>query len=372
MKKKFEAFLREEHSLRELAIADAGKPAIDKALITRWRSLFNIASLEASAAIVMILQVKQDLISILLTSDGSDPANVDASIANGLYCVSAQGKSGLLLTNKATSETDAADTGDMPSVKTCFGLPIQWPDEALFGVVCVLSHAGKTLKPVYWNVLSDLKTALELDLELLISHQQAPQISKQEAPAALDSKAIEKAMQLMQAQQQAQPTETDALTSVYSRKKIEDILKHEFDRAKRYFKTFSVTMIDLKDFREVNNSFGRAAGDEILKAFAKSIGSKIRETDFWGRWGGDAFILVCPYADTVETQQMFTRIKPLVTSDMKAVAAYTDFYFGVSQYEPDDLTHQAIVRRAEENMEQYEEMLKRKAFAEDSQNAGTQ
>lgn len=371
MKKKFEAFLREENSLRELAIADAGKPAIDQAYIKRWQGLFNIVALEAKAPVVLILQVSRDMIRVLLASDNADSANADSILANGLYCVSAQGKSGLLIANKATDESNPDHPSGIPSVKTCFGLPVQWPDEALFGVVCVLNHPGKSLKPAYWNILSGLQTTLEQDLVLLQSHRQAPQPPRQEAPTAVDNRAIEEAMQMIKAQQQTQSAETDALTAIYSRKKIEDILKHEFDRAKRYFKTFSVTMIDLKDFRKINDSFGRAAGDDILKAFAQSMGSKIRETDFWGRWGGDAFILVCPYADTVETQQMFTRIKPLVTRDMKAKEAFTDFYFGVSQYEPDDLTYQAIVHRAEENMEQYEEMLKRKAFAANDENTGT-
>ncbi len=331
MKKKFEAFLREENSLRELAIADTEKPAVDQAFVQRWQSIINLVAMEAKEPVALILQVTRDAISVLLQSENTNQYNIEGYLANGLYCESALGKSGLLIANRASSHSQEGDPASMPSITACFGLPVQWPDETLFGVICVLNNPGKVLKPTYRSILSGLRETIEQELILLLSQRQTPQSS-----------------------------ETDDLTSIYNRKKIEDILKHEFDRAKRYFKTFSVTMIDLNGFPEIRDSFGPGAGDDTLKAFAKSVGSKIRETDFWGRWDGDVFILVCPYADTVETQQMFARIKPMVNREMKAEEAYSDFSFGVSQYEPDDMTYQTIVKRAQDNMHQYKEMIKRK------------
>lgn len=342
MKKKFAAFLREENSLRELAITDAGKPAVDQALVQRWQSVINLIAMETKEPVALILRVTQDSISILLKSDTTDTNDIQNYLGNGLYCESASGKSGLLITNRASSESPNDNPADMPSITSCFGLPIQWPDEALFGVICVLNKSGKALKPTYLKILSGLRATIEQELVLLQNQHQVPQTS-----------------------------ETDALTSAYSRRKIEEVLKHEFERAKRYFKTFSVTMIELDGFREGKDSSGHNVGDTVLNALAKSVGSKIRETDFLGRWGNDAFVLVCPYADTVETQQMIARIKPSVDRDMKAVAAFSDFFFGVSQYEPDDLTYQAIVNRAEENMVQYKEMIRRKSIdLPDHQNAG--
>lgn len=338
--KKFEAFLREENSLRELAITDAGKPAVDQAFVQRWQSIINLIAMEAKEPVALILQVSRDSISVLLQSENTDQYNIEEYLANGLYCESALGKSGLLIANRASSHSQEGDPASMPSITACFGLPIQWPDETLFGVICVLNNPGKVLKPTYRHILSGLRETIEQELILLFSQQQAPKSS-----------------------------ETDDLTSLYNKKKIEDILKHEFERAKRYFKTFSVTMIDLNGFQEICDSYGADAGDDTLKAFAKSVGSKIRETDYWGRWGGDVFILVCPYADTVETQQMFARIKPMVNREMKAVEAFSDFSFGVSQYEPDDTTYQTIVKRAEDNMQQYKDMIKRKPIeALDRQN----
>ena len=345
MKKKYVAFLREQYSLRELAINDAGKPPVDSPFARQWQSVIELIATEANEPVAQILRVRQDSIRDLAQGDGADPGVSDAPYENGLYCEFELGKSGLLITNKAADDPQDDAPADAPAVTTCFGLPILWPDEALFGVICVPNSTGKVLKPSYRNILAGLRATIEQELILLLKQKQAPP-----PPAAA--------------------AETDALTSVYSRGKIEDILKHEFERARRYLKTFSITMIDLTG--SPGAAASAAAKDELLKAFAKSIGSKIRETDFWGRWSGDAFILVCPYADTVETQQMFARIRPSVCRDMKAAAGFSDFSFGVSQYEPDDLTYPAIVKRAEENLEQYKEMLRRRsAAASDLKNAHT-
>ena len=428
MKKKFEAFLREENSLRELAVTDAGKPAVDTAFLQRWQSKINKIAMESNRSIVLILRITPASIGILLKGGNIGQHYIDRYLANGLYCESGMGNSGLLITNRDSSGSADGNPSGMSSLTACFGLPIQWPDEALFGVVCVLNQSGKTLKQASRDILLELRETIEQELILLhsqvqspqtpqtdvlaavgipvieqappvshmrdqapqtpetdapsavrppvieqappVSHMrdQAPQTRETDAPSAVRPPVIEQAPPVSHMRDQAPQTpETDALTSIHSRLKIEDILKHEFDRAKRYFKTFTVTMIDLGG----PQISGREVGDDILKAFALSIGAKIRETDFWGRWGGDVFVLVCPYADTVETQQMFTRIRPLVYRDMKAVKAFSDFYYGVSQYEPDDLTYQAIVSRAQENIAQYKDMVRRKSFAAaDDQNAG--
>jgi diguanylate cyclase (GGDEF)-like protein len=402
MKKRFAAYLREKDSLQELVISATDKPAVDPAFAQRWQKKINLLAMEGGKSQALLLQIRQGSIGVLLKSDRWDQPDIEHTVANGLYCVTGMGNQGLLVANSASAEAQDGSPSGMALVTTCFGLPIQWPDKVLFGVLCVLNYPGKALKPVYRDILSELRETIEEELAQMLERQQSPMPARTEAPAPVETAPAipEAAIPPDQEQQAQQPpkaevpaaaampvaepalvsvkppvptpqhSDTDALTSIYGRKKIEDILKHEFERAKRYFKTFSVTMIDLNGLHAINDSLGQEAGDNVLKAFAVSVGSKIRETDSWGRWGGDAFILVCPYADTVETQQMFTRIKPLVTRDMKAVEGYSDFSFGVSQYEPEDLTYQAIVNRAEENMDQYKEMGKRKAFAEaDGRNA---
>jgi diguanylate cyclase (GGDEF)-like protein len=84
----------------------------------------------------------------------------------------------------------------------------------------------------------------------------------------------------------------DHLTKVSNRKAIETILKKEFNRAKRYAHPLSLIMIDIDDFKKINDTYGHNVGDKVLKEFAKVISSTIRESDYLGRWGGEEFILV--------------------------------------------------------------------------------
>ena len=332
MKKKFEAFLREKGSLRELMIDGAEKPAVDQAFVGRWQRVFSIIAAQACAPAALILRITKSSISILLESDAVDRNAVEYFIENGLYCESALGESGLLISHAIPNDCQNENPIDIPAITACFGLPVQWPDKALYGAICVLNKPGKALKRTYLDIITELKATIEQELEILHTQHRLQHTS-----------------------------ETDALTSIYNRRKIEDILAHEFERAKRYLIPFSVTMIDLNGFKQINDTFGHDVGDDILRAFSKSIGSKIRETDFLGRWGGDEFILICPYTNTIETQQMLTRIKPSVNQDMNAMAAFSDFCFGVSQYQQDDQVYQVIVKRADEIMYQSKSDYKSKA-----------
>ena len=105
--------------------------------------------------------------------------------------------------------------------------------------------------------------------------------------------------------------------------------------------------------------YGHDAGDEVLKAFVQSLGSKLRETDLLARWGGDEFVLICPPTDRENTQQMMDRIKPSVNKDLEAMPAFSGFSYGVAHYEPADPNVQAIVKRADERMYDYKMKLKK-------------
>ncbi len=90
---------------------------------------------------------------------------------------------------------------------------------------------------------------------------------------------------------------TDALTSLYNRYFIERLLQMEIGRSKRYGQPFCVALLDLDGFKEVNDSLGHAAGDEVLRKVAEVLKKTARSTDHIGRFGGDEFLLILPQAD---------------------------------------------------------------------------
>ncbi|MFL5955542.1 MAG: diguanylate cyclase [Gaiellaceae bacterium] len=89
----------------------------------------------------------------------------------------------------------------------------------------------------------------------------------------------------------------DSLTGLANRRSFEEKLRVELARAARFHDSVCVVFADLDDFKQVNDRYGHAAGDEVLKAFAAALRATVRETDVAGRWGGEEFALVLPGTD---------------------------------------------------------------------------
>jgi diguanylate cyclase (GGDEF)-like protein len=107
---------------------------------------------------------------------------------------------------------------------------------------------------------------------------------------------------------------SDALTGLYNRAYFEEFLAAEIRRSKRYAKSFAVGMVDIDRFKNFNDSYGHAAGDEALKAVASIIRRSVRRSDLVARYGGEEIVLVMP-----ETTLNQSRIR--VESIRVAVAA---------------------------------------------------
>ena len=86
----------------------------------------------------------------------------------------------------------------------------------------------------------------------------------------------------------------DSLTNVYIRRAIMAIIESEYERSKRYQTSFSVVMIDIDHFKNVNDTYGHSVGDSVLVRIAEIIRTSIRKTDALGRYGGEEFIVSLP------------------------------------------------------------------------------
>ena len=84
----------------------------------------------------------------------------------------------------------------------------------------------------------------------------------------------------------------DELTGVYNRRHVQDFLQHEKAMSDRTQHQFSICYVDLDYFKQVNDRFGHATGDEVLKSFARVAEQVSREVDCVGRIGGEEFVLV--------------------------------------------------------------------------------
>lgn len=100
----------------------------------------------------------------------------------------------------------------------------------------------------------------------------------------------------------------DDLTGCLNKKAFIEELEREITYAKRYKNKLSIMMLDLDDFKEINDRFGHLVGDETLIDFTRKVHFSLRETDFFARFGGDEFVAILPNTDRQQAELVAARI----------------------------------------------------------------
>ncbi|GAB7125864.1 diguanylate cyclase [Silvimonas sp. JCM 19000] len=102
----------------------------------------------------------------------------------------------------------------------------------------------------------------------------------------------------------------DGLTGVYNRRFTEARLIDEIGRVERYHhEPFSVVLLDLDHFKQVNDTYGHLGGDEVLRVVADRVRGVLRDTDVFGRYGGEEFLLMLPQTNREGAMVVAERIR---------------------------------------------------------------
>lgn len=141
---------------------------------------------------------------------------------------------------------------------------------------------------------------------------------------------------------------TDALTGVGSRRLLEDKLEAECVRAKRYKRPFSVAIIDLDNFKTINDVLGHGTGDDALKKLADCMTSQKRTPDILARYGGDEFVILMPETKARDAAVLLERIRAKVQKIQVAENISMTISCGIAQGLPDQNDSSSeIIRRAD-------------------------
>ena len=113
-------------------------------------------------------------------------------------------------------------------------------------------------------------------------------------------------------------TITDPLTGAYNRRYLDRLLPTEKDRAERFERPFALLMLDLDDFKDVNDRYGHRQGDHILVAFAQALQRNVRSIDAVIRYGGDEFLVVLLESDEEGAKKAAHRIRQRVMEALES------------------------------------------------------
>jgi diguanylate cyclase (GGDEF)-like protein/PAS domain S-box-containing protein len=102
---------------------------------------------------------------------------------------------------------------------------------------------------------------------------------------------------------------TDSLTSIFNRRHFFALARGEVERSRRYQYPLSLIMFDIDHFKQVNDTYGHATGDMILQMIARRCRQHLRETDIFGRYGGEEFVVLLPLTDLANARLVAERLR---------------------------------------------------------------
>lgn len=111
----------------------------------------------------------------------------------------------------------------------------------------------------------------------------------------------------------------DALTGILNRGAFFNGAKELFEASRRQAQPLSVALLDLDHFKQINDGYGHAAGDRVLKEFCLRVKSVLRSTDLLGRYGGEEFVLLLPGSTSEEALAIARRLKSAVAQEGDAL-----------------------------------------------------
>jgi diguanylate cyclase (GGDEF)-like protein len=133
---------------------------------------------------------------------------------------------------------------------------------------------------------------------------------------------------------------TDGLTKLHNHRFFQDYLTREIKRVRRSSEPLSMLILDLDDFKRLNDRLGHAAGDQLLKAVARTLNDSVRESDFLARYGGEEFVVLAPGTDLEGAVHLAEKIRAavaessfIVDDSMRIVKVTVSV--GVAQYQND-------------------------------------
>jgi len=210
--------------------------------------------------------------------------------------------------------------GVLPDSRAVLCMPITY-GESLLGVLNVESREENAFSPQDVLIMSTL--------------------------ADLLATALHNAFVFQKLQQQSI---TDGLTGIKTRRFFWEALSSEWKRASRSGRPFSVVLVDLDKFKEVNDTFGHLEGDLVLARVGRLLEQRCRQSNVVARYGGDEFIILMPETSVEQAQALAERLRLWLAQDAMLAEHQITGSFGVASFPGHGFSAEDIIRVADAGM----------------------
>ncbi len=136
----------------------------------------------------------------------------------------------------------------------------------------------------------------------------------------------------------------DSLTGLWNRRLSDEFLEQEIARSQRQGGNLSVGIIDIDHFKKVNDTYGHAAGDTVLKEIAHEFRNIVRTHDRVGRWGGEEFIVICSETGIEDAVALFKRMRSQIEEHTFSNGLKVTISIGIAEYRVSDSPSTITVR----------------------------
>ncbi len=262
-----EVFIRSLGTNKKVSMTSKIKPKITQNIIDKWQKILDVTADILNVQAGLIMKISKTHMNVFVKSTNKEnpyPSDGQDALGHGLYCETVIGTDQELEVPNALEDDIWKENPDVAlNMIAYYGLPIKWHDGEVFGTICVLNDKTTKLNNKHKSILKLFKETIETDLHSLELIHTLNDLAR-----------------------------VDPLTKIANRRHILEHVTTSFHNYKRTKMSFCIVMIDIDGFKSINDTHGHQEGDLVLKAFAKTIASRLRQTDSAGRLGGDEFLIV--------------------------------------------------------------------------------
>lgn len=270
-------------------------PFISQDLLEQWQTIMDILSIIMASPIALIMRYEATHFRVCVKNEAqSNPFEIGETVENGTgsYCESVINDDNPLLIENAILDEKWLHAPEVElGLINYLGFPLRWPNGDAFGTICILNTKAVSYSDKQQQLMLQIRNIVESNLELLEKNQQLETLSSN--------------LQYL--------ANTDDLTGIWNRRAFINESNKEIQRFKRSKHRTCLLMMDIDDFKVINDAFGHEVGDEVLKLFSHSIQAAKRPYDVFGRIGGEEFAVLLPETPLKQATSLAERLRKKVS-----------------------------------------------------------